>query len=432
MSLAVAYSPPLEPRCLAVSTRAHTAILACLVTGSLLLYAATTIRNGHTFRSSDGYLYYTHARSWYFDGDCDYENDMRLAPGFTAHECFLQRSPGGGGRVRNVMPCAWSVIALPFVAIADLMTMMHNAVLGTGIARDGYTGYYLAVVPLAHVLVGIAGLLITYALVARYFSKTVAAVATVFVWCGTNVIYFVSVEPTMAHAASMAFVTGTIWTADTIHRSGWSWRRALALGLCCGMMGAVRHQNVAWMAVPIVLLAPPMASGVLRHRPGSCRDAGFAVVGALVAVLCFVPQFIATWVTEGTPVGHIAHWAPCWFEPDIARELFHRSTGLLTSYPLAGVALIGVFAYFYRTRWQVFPLALAAGLAVIFYINSCWWALPSARRYVCCMAVFALGLAMVLEWAARSRVRTIGVAIVLVGLCAQNVAMLLNPETSVS
>ena len=403
-------------------------ILAGMVAGILLLYLHTSARNGHSFRTVDGYLYYTHAHSWYFDGDCDYENDMRLAPGFTAHRHFLQRSPGGQGRVRNSLPCAWSVIALPFVAIADLMTVLHNTTLGTDIARDGYTGYYRAIVPLAHVLTGIAGLLIGYAIVARYFSKTIAAVATAVVWCGTNVIYYVSIDPTMSHAASMTFVTGMIWMADTIRRSGWSVRRAAGLGLCCGMMVATRYQNIAWMILPTVLLAPPLAAGVVRGRPGLGRDAGLVALAVALATLCFVPQIIVNVSSEGAVVGHVTTWTPHWFEPRFARELLAESTGLWTVYPLTAAGLIGAVVCACRRRGSALPMTMVAGFVAILYLNACWpWA-HSPRRYVCCMAVFGLGLAAVLEWASHSRLRIACAAVVLGTLCARSATMLFDPD----
>ena len=409
---------------LAGVVRPHTLILAAMVVGALLLYAYTTARNGHTFRCTDDYLYYMYAHSWYFDADCDYENNMRMAPGFTAHEKFLQRS--SIGRVRNIMPCAWSVVALPSLALADLATVSHNALWSTPLPRDGYSGYYRVLVPLPHVLIGIAGLLVIYAILARYFSKTIAALATVTAWCGLSGIHWVSVEPTRTHGIATACVAGTIWTADTIRRNGWTWRRALALGLCCGMMGALRHQNFAWMAVPLVMLAPSMVSGVWRRRPGALRDTGLAGVGALVALLCFAPQFTVTWLTERMFIGHTLAWSPYWFEPHTLREFFSPSSGLITSYPLAGVALIGVFAYLYRHRRLALPVALVAGFLAILYINSCWWCCPSARRYTCCAPVFALGLAAILEWAWRSRPRTVAVAFVLGALCVGNLATSLN------
>jgi hypothetical protein len=188
----------------------HYLILAGIVANSFALYAYTLARYGHTFNTVDSYLYYTHARSWYFDGDCDYANDMAIAPGFHVRDLYL-RVPTETGKVENVHPCAWSVLALPFLVIADGLTIAHNALSTTNLARNGYSSYYVTVVPLAHVLIGVLGIWATYAVMARHFSKIIGATATAIVWGGTNVVYLMSVEPTQSHSSSMAFVAMAIW-----------------------------------------------------------------------------------------------------------------------------------------------------------------------------------------------------------------------------
>ena len=71
---------------------------------------------------------------------------------------------------------------------------------------------------------------------------------------------------------------------------------------------------------------------------------------------------------------------------------------------------------------------MVAGFVMILYFNACWpWA-QSPRRYVCCMVVFGLGLAAVLEWASQSRLRIACVSIALGALCARSVAMLFDPD----
>ncbi|MCP4590457.1 MAG: hypothetical protein GY842_06925, partial [bacterium] len=263
----------------------HHLILGGMVAVVLLLYAHTLLRYGHAMHTTDGYMYYTHARSWYFDQDCDYENDLRLTPATFKHNEFYLGWRSPTGKVMNVFPCAWSVIALPFVALADLFTILHNAVWGAELPRDGYSTYYQLVVPLAHVLTGVVGLLLTFALLSWYFSNTIAALATAATWCGTNAAYYISFDPTMPHAASMTFVAGTIWSADTIRREGWSRLRALALGLCCGMMIGVRHHNVTWMVVPLIMLVPDLVRGIRSRRPGAGRDVGLVILAAGTAFL---------------------------------------------------------------------------------------------------------------------------------------------------
>ncbi len=253
----------------------HHLILAGVAGAALLLYAYTTMRYGDTFMTADSYLYYVHAHSWYFDGDADYENDLLAAPRFAARQVYLSLR-SADGHVVIIHPCAWSVVSFGFIALADGVTVLHNALLHAHLPRDGYSGYYIAIVPLAHVLVGLMGLLAAYAVAARYYGKTISAVATSLVWIGTNVCYFISVEPTMAHAASMAFIAMMIWVVDTIRRRGFTLQRACLLGLTCGMMTAVRYYNIVWVVVPAVLIGPSLVSDCLRRRPGAIRRIGFS------------------------------------------------------------------------------------------------------------------------------------------------------------
>ncbi len=419
-----------RPRLRLAEAEWHRLILAGVVVGAVLVYAQTVARFGHTFRTTDAYMYYSHARSWYFDGDCNYENDLLIAPPAFKHRDFYLGWRTADGRVMNVFPCAWSIIALPFVALADGLTCAHNALTGAGLPRDGYSPYYLVLVPLGHVLLGVVGLLTGYALLARYFSKLKAAVSIAVVWCGTHVAYYVSMDPTMTHAAAMAFVTGTVWTADTVCREGWSVRRAVLLGLCCGMMVAVRYQEIAWVAVPVVLLLPRLVGDLAGRRLRAGRNLALAGLAIGAAAVCFIPQIIVNLSTEGTLVGHVRTWTPHWWAPDFVRELFALRTGLFTVYPLAALGFAGAWAYLARTRRHRLTAALLTGFVLLLYINACWpWA-HSPRRYVCGMLVFALGIATALEWAARSRRRGLAIAFVLAVLVILNLARLFDPAAT--
>ncbi|MCP4592915.1 MAG: hypothetical protein GY842_19435, partial [bacterium] len=317
--------------------------------------------------------------------------------------------------------------ALPFVALADLFTILHNAVWGAELPRDGYSTYYQLVVPLAHVLTGIAGLLLIFALLSRYFSNTIAALATAATWCGTNAAYYISFDPTMPHAASMTFVAGMIWSADTIRRAGWSRLRALALGLCCGMMIGVRHHNVTWMVVPLIMLVPDLVRGVRSRRPGVGRDVGLVILAAGTAFLSLLPQIVVNLASQGAVVGHVAKWTPQWLEVRVWPQLFSPTTGLLAVYPLAAVALVGLVAGLWSRRASAPVVALVVGLAAIIYLNAAYPWCPSPRRYVCAVAVLAWGLAVVMQWAGHSRRRTALVTVLLGGLCVQSLSMLLEP-----
>ncbi|MCH8149712.1 MAG: hypothetical protein IH987_17280 [Planctomycetes bacterium] len=400
----------------------HRWILGGVVLATLAGYAETTARFGHALAVADAHLYYTHAHSWYFDGDCDYRNNIAENRALEVRAYYLrQQSPAG--TVVNVFPCGWSLVAMPFLALADGLTIAHNSVADAQIPRNGHSVYYRAVVPLGHVLVGLLGILASYAVAARYFSKLIAAISVACIWIGTNASYFISVEPTISHAASLGFVAMMIWASDTIHRDGWSLARAVVLGLACGMMMAVRHQNIAWIVVPILLLGPRLGRDAWEGRCGRFSPWKLPLITVLAAALCLVPQVGVNLATHGSVFGALPGFMPDWLHPAIWRELLAPRTGLFVLYPLSAVCLLGAIAMAWQKRHSPLNRALAVGVAAILYLNACA-AFGPPRRYACCFIVFVLALAATIHWAGRSKWRIVLLGLLVSSAIARNMALM--------
>ncbi|UCF32284.1 MAG: hypothetical protein JSV78_08095 [Phycisphaerales bacterium] len=406
------------------AVRADHVILSGIIACALLLYAHTNLRYGSTNLNVDAYLYYVPAHSWYFDGDFDYENNMLAAPGFTAADVYLQRR-GATGRVIHFWPCGWSMISAPFVALAAGMTAVHNAVFASSIPRDGFSVYYRWLVPLPHVGLGLAGLFCAYVFASRYFGRKTAALAVAAAWLGTNVAYFVSVEPTLSHASSMAFVAFMVLTVDNIRRSGWTRGHALCLGMSCGMMLAMRHQNVVWLTVPAMVLMARVVRDLVRHEPRALRNAGLGLLAAAVVAVCLLPQCISNLMIEGRLIGKASTHFPDWLSADFARELLAPPTGLLLLYPLVGIGFLGLLGSLRRGKASTLWLGLLVGSALLVCVNACWpFGIGQTRRYVCCAMMLVLGLAAAFAYADRTRTRVRVMYAIIALLCIRNVTMM--------
>jgi len=412
------------PRCRGV----HRPLLALLVLIPLGLYACTIGRYGDAFSSADGHLYYLHAHSWYFDGDCDYANNLRLDPKLRARDYYLaQRSVRG--QALNVFPCGWSVIALPSLALADLMTVVHNSVAGSSLPRDGFSAYYRAVVPLGHVLLGIAGLLVSYRFTCRYFSQTIAAAATLLVLLGTSVIYFVSFEPTMSHAGSFALVAMMVATTDVIFWKGWTLWRAVGLGVSMGLAAALRHQDIVWAAVPVVLLGPSLIGRKSTVAPGDTpvpagpgSSWGYAATAAGAAILCLVPQVLVNLSIHGRVASDQGFFTPDWSQPRIARTLFSHPSGLLVLFPLVAVSLIGLLGLLRQRSTRRLAMALLIGFGALLYLNACGRT-GCSRRFVSGEVAWVLGLAGILQWARSASGWAVVAGVLVGGVCLRNLVL---------
>ncbi len=409
----------------ATNTRVSTAhvILLTVISASILLYAYTTMRFGHTFITSDGYLYYTHAHSWYFDGDVLFDNNIRAAEDFKAGNTYLTLY-AKSGNLKNIMPCGWSIVAFPFLVIADVCTVIHNTWATTDLPRNGYSYYYAAIVPFGHVITGLIGLMIVYDLLRRYFSENISAITTAIVYLGTNTVYFVSVEPTMSHASSFAFVSLCAWATDTIYRSGWTLPRACLLGLGCGMMIAMRYYNVVWILVPCVALLPNFWRQARTNNAQLTHNLLLALTACLVAGLCMLPQIITNLAIEGALVGGVTRYGPSLAHIDYYSELLKAPSGLFVLYPLVIVCILGLLVSLKQRRLTPIGYALLIGLLAHATIYACSYCPGYPRRYTACFVAFAFGFAVILNLVQRWSRGFAYVVILGMACCMSNLALI--------
>lgn len=418
MEMLVAVHPDRVPQQGRSSATAGHSILLAVCGSALALQVCTHIRYGYIgdVGQADGILYYAHALSWYFDGDCDYENNLREAPRFDVRAHYLSQR-GAAGRVRNIFPCGWSMAVLPFLTLADGMTLVHNAVQDIPLPRDGYSIYYRLVVPLGPMVVGLAGLLAAWAVAAPVLGALWAALAMLAVWSGTDVAYFLSMDSTSSHATAMGFAGLLIWMTDRTRRFGWSYRRAAALGLFAGMLVAVRHQDAAWLAVPVCMLARP----VWRNHSNLRSSVGHVSLAVLVFVLCLLPQAVVNMAIDGVVWGANVELAARWGAPRPLYELLESQRGLLVMYPVAAMGLAGlVVAAIRRGPMRPLAVALLIGFGAALLINGTAQS-AAARRYVSAAPALLIGMAALMRWVMVRRGIAAVFALLLAGLCLTNV-----------
>ncbi|MFO0702296.1 MAG: hypothetical protein U0514_00210 [Candidatus Andersenbacteria bacterium] len=249
----------------------------------------------------------------------------------------------------------------------------------------------------------------------------VAAGAGVLTLLGTNLVYYLAIESSLAHglgffAVALLLYLWWRWRTPLLAAAREHWWHWLVLGLIVGLAACVR-----WQLLAVGLIVPGidvLAALVQQRSLLAWRNVGLVALGTLVGV---APQLIGwkllygSWLIVPQGTGFLDWRSPHFFE-----VLGSNRHGLLTWTPLALIALVGLLvaaARATKSRWTAALYALAILLTQT-YINGAaleWWGGDAfgARRFTDVASVLALGLALLLVAARRRWQRW-----VLVVLCA--------------
>ncbi len=355
--------------------------------------------------TADGFGYYAYLPPLVLDHDLDVRD--QFAPRAEA------RSGTAGPARAQAAPPPWTIgtalLWLPFFVLAHALALALDA-FGAGIRLDGLGYWHQAFVLAGSIVYGGLALVFAFDVARRVASAASALWATVLLLCAGNLVYYMTAEPSMAHAVS-AFAVGLFYVLWMRWRGAWGPGRCLLLGASLGLIALVRTQEVLLAVVP---LATELGDA-LRRRPA---DGGKAVrswlrgvlLVAAAACVTFLPQAIASHALLG------AWWrlpqlsasfgpnptAFSWSAPHFADVLFSARRGLFSWHPVYLIALLGLVPLWRRDRALAAAVLLGvAGQAYVIGSWFYWWQGRSfgGRTFIGCMPLFAASLAALLDWA---------------------------------
>lgn len=352
-------------------------------------------------RGADEIQYYSHLRSLVFDGDLEFENEYRWfvardPKGLAAfQETFLDRREPVTGRPINFTPVGCALLWSPFYLLAHLGVLAARA-LGAGVPADGFSRPYQAAACYASAVYGWLGLLLLHAVLRRRFAEPEAAWAVTAVWLASPLLYYMTLAPGFSHASSVFAVSLLLWLSLRASDSGRLRDWALA-GVAGGLCGLIREQDALFLAIPAGLLA----WDAWRTRQLGRTARSLAALG-LTAAAVFAPQLLVYRVLNGSlgpstlVTRKLSRASPHFFQ-----VLFDPEHGLFLWSPLLAAAAAGLLYEAWRRREALATVLLLALLLQV-WINGAVlsWHQAGAfgsRRFVASTAMFAFGLAAVLE-----------------------------------
>ena len=335
--------------------------------------------------ASDGRGYFAQTRSIVMDHDLDFSNDIAT---FAAREQDA------------AFPLGTALLWSPFFVLAHGWLALLN-LLGEEHLRNGFTNPYQRAVGLGTLCYGLAAFVMMSAALRRHFDFKASILAVLSTLLATPVVWYLTVESSMSHGASLFAVTAflSLWLA---FRHGAIAARWWLLAAAAILMILVRPQNALFLLAPAGDFAARRWRGTSPDGAGDREAVGRRTALALIAIVVLAAGAV---VMLGGSMLEYAGGQGLLREFSPVHLLFSPLHGLISSSPVVIVALLGLALLFRTDR----GLALGFGLVVISQVllNSVTpgWAGGAsfgARRFVACAMPFAFGLAAAIQ-AGRKR-----------------------------
>jgi hypothetical protein len=309
---------------------------AALLVLAIALAPLTTLR----LYAADEIEYFAYLRSVLVNHDLDFTNEYRwfVDKDPAEYDAFariflIPKTPAG--RAPNNAPIGCAVLWAPFCATVVAV----EALAGSGSSPPGYSRLDFSAVCVASMVYGVAGLFLVHEVCRRFASEASAFWATVLVWLGTNLLFYLYVTPPMSHAGSFFVAALLLWTWL---RSDGGPAASFVVGLAGGLVASVRWQDALLVVSPLSL---PLVSGAVRDRPSARRWLAGSVSTLAGFVVAFAPQLFVWWRLNGalTPFGVISVKGRFSLAaPYLGGVLFSPFHGLFVWTPLLVPAFVGL------------------------------------------------------------------------------------------
>jgi hypothetical protein len=273
-------------------------LLVALLTVPSALYSTLSfeqaLQHGRPFLVMDGIGYFAYLPSLLFDGDLHFANDY-AALGLRPERSAYVFEPGQTGYVQNVFPVGTAMLWLPFYLGGHLLALGLEAAQYPFSADGRGHCYQLAVLIGTQVYV-LLGLLLTYRLLCRRFDRKVAALAVYGISRATFLLWYTVVHGHFAHGPSLFAAALLLTLCHDLRPTPW---RFLTLGLCFGLLAAVRPDASVLAPFPLLAL---VRETLQTGGPGRARRfLGGAALFAAGCAIAFGPQLAVWYVLQGAP-----------------------------------------------------------------------------------------------------------------------------------
>jgi len=324
--------------------------------------------------NSDGKGYYAYLPAIFIYHDLQFrfvENyEAQYYPANRA--VFKEFRNEANGKVVNKYFPGMAILWLPFFLFGHLMAWLEI------FPRDGYSlPYQYAIALSAFMFLWLGARWLRKLLLELGSNDKTASFLTIVIALGTNLLFFVVIEPSMTHVYSFALITGfALFTQRLFHdyKPKWFVKSLLLFTL----IFLIRPTNgLVIMLVPFLAGSKETMVRVFRtvvaNKPLLVR--GLVQASILVAI-----PLVLWFIQTGKPLVYTYAGEKLNFlRPEIFNILFSFNRGWFLYTPAAFISLFGFVGLYRQDRYKFWWLA--SFLIVFIYVVSCWWVWYYASKF---------------------------------------------------
>lgn len=316
-----------------------------------------------------------------------------------SHHFIFWAKKTAAGKYVIKMTMGLSFLYAPFFLAANTIAAHY------GYDPGGYSAPYKLALVLAALFYLALGLIFLAKVLRFYFSKRVTGFTLLALGLGTNLFWYSSLEPGMAHVYDFALVSVFLYLAIIWYQKV-NIRRSILLGLVIGLLTLIRPVNVLFV---IFFLFYGLQNGRDFKRRWTLYRQKFVylIIIAFLAFLVLIPQLIYWKDVTGSFIYYsYGNQGFFFLHPHLTDVLFSFRKGWFVYTPVMAFAVLGIYILFRRYKTFFLPVLLL--LIVYLYVASswwCWWYGGSLgqRELIDIYPVMALPLAGIINWVRNSK-----------------------------
>lgn len=372
-----------------------TFIISCLFAG----YAHKDLKTFY----GDGLGYYLYLPATFIHAD--YKNiyeepkDMEL-PSSVIWYFEQQRTQAvrtADGHALNQYTYGTALMELPFFLIAYAYESWQAA------PNTGYSTVYAYALKASTLFYSLAGLLLIFIILKRYFSSNQALLSVVLIFIGSNLLWFTLRQFGMAHIPIFFLYALLLLLTMKVHEQP-SRRLFIAIGFITGLITIIRPADVICLFIPFLYGVYNKDSlktkrAFLKQHRAKLGIAMLCFIIPIIPQLCYWKALTGSYFFDSYGGNQQFYW----LSPKIIPGLFEGRNGWLAYTPLMYLSLIGLLLYKRINKWA---LVILITLPLYIYITYSWFCFNyingfGSRPMIHLYPLLALPLGAVIAFIAR-------------------------------